>query len=149
MNQKNCPKCNIIKSITEFHNDNKCKGGKRWCCKECVKLYYKPSKESRRKSDRCCLNCKTSHPLASFDGNGRICENCRIHRSNLVNERNEYFKKYKNECNDYIYETNPSNYEDWENRLRDYPWGFPSHLKDLFTYLTSHGKQNLYYVKIK
>ena len=105
--------------------------------------------KSRRKSDRRCLRCKTSHPLTSFDGNGRICENCRIHRSNLVNERNEYFKKYKNECNDYIYETNPSNYEDWENRLRDYPWGFPSHLKDLFTYLTSHGKQNLYYVKIK
>ena len=107
---KNCPKCNIIKSITEFHNDNKCKGGKHWCCKECVKLYYKPSKESRRKSDRCCLNCKTSHPLASFEGKGRICENCRQYKTNLVAERKEYFNKFKTERRDYIYETNPSNY---------------------------------------
>jgi hypothetical protein len=117
-------------------------------CEDCKAIVIEQKKAKRRKPDRVCLRCKISQSLTVFDGTGRICLNCRECRSNHIKERNEYFNKFKEERRDYIYETNPSNYEDWEKRLQLYPWGYPRHLKDYDDYLRYHNKIELYKIKI-
>jgi hypothetical protein len=57
--------------------------------------------------------------------------------------KNEYENKFKQERKDYIYNTNPSNYEDYENNTRDYPYGYPLHLQDFTYYLLYNHEDKL------
>jgi hypothetical protein len=133
---RKCVHCNEIKSITKFENKGR-------ICVDCIENVTEQNKTKRRKSDRVCLRCKLPQPLTSFDGIGRICENCGCSKSKQKEERVKYLKMLKEERRDYIYETNPSNYEDWENNLKHYPWDYPSHLNNTNSYFNYHNKGDL------
>jgi hypothetical protein len=100
-----------------------------------------------------CTKCKISKHLDDFykrskDSKSSWCKDCSNANSNKYNQdkmkiKNEYNEKFRQERKDYIYETNPSNYEDWENNTRDYPWGFPLHLQDFIYFLVYHNREDL------
>ena len=119
MESKICTKCKSTKSLDDFNKRKTSKDNKNHQCKDCLNT-------SRRKTERICLKCRDKQ----------------LKEENDFALQKEMIRKFVKERRDYIYETNPSNYEDWENRLRDYPWGYPIHLQDFIAY-KNHKNKNL------
>src|SRR6266480_3443149 len=78
----------------------------------------------KRKSTQWYSHCKDCRTLTNRTYSQKRTAEQRIHRN-----------KFSQERRDFIYETNPSNYQDWEHNLHKYPWGYPEHLKDFNQYL--------------
>ena len=92
-----------------------------------------------------CPKCHTVKSINEFCQNKNStqytqCKDCRILTNRASSQRRTaeqriHRNKFTQERRDFIYATNPSNYEDWEHSLNKYPWEFPEHLKTFNQYL--------------
>ena len=92
-----------------------------------------------------CLKCHASKSINDFcqkrsSSQYSHCKNCRTltNRTNSQKrtaEQKTHRNKFTQERRDFIYDTNPSNYQDWEHNLNNYPWEYPLHLQDFNQYL--------------
>jgi hypothetical protein len=59
MSEKQCPRCGIVKQLSEYHKDSVAKDGVRHICRVCSNLYSKMYRESHREYFRTYNN---THP---------------------------------------------------------------------------------------
>jgi hypothetical protein len=95
--QKKCPKCGIVKDISDFHKNNKTKDGYACHCKECRKIYKaKAPKKYVLVEFKTCNTCKKIKSISEFhisafrkDGHKNDCKSC------LEIKSKEYLKNGK------------------------------------------------------
>ncbi len=75
-NVKTCNKCNVAKSLTEFHKAKKSNDGLRHSCKECIKQYDKTRSVKR-------------------------AEDCKNNKNGIVERNKEYHITHKNEIKEF------------------------------------------------
>ena len=111
---KTCSKCNISKSLDEFHNDKSRKDGKTSYCKECAinhsRRYYQEHKEERRKQG---------------------IKYYREHREETAEYGKKYNREHKEERNRKSREYYQGHQEELNKKSREY---YKEHNEDLIEY---------------